>query len=66
MALQYCTFFLPLHQRITEPLQDTFGFSFVSGVPVTTEATERLCERISYIRETQCLFLFWFWQRDPY
>ncbi|KAF9123572.1 hypothetical protein BGW39_008871 [Mortierella sp. 14UC] len=29
-----------------------YGFSFVSGVPVTTEATEKLAERISFIRET--------------
>ncbi|KAI5988739.1 Trimethyllysine dioxygenase [Pisolithus albus] len=32
---------------------DRFGFCFVSGVPATTEATERLCERIGFIRETQ-------------
>ena len=35
-------------------LQDRFGFSFVTGVPVTTEATEKLTERIGFIRETQC------------
>jgi trimethyllysine dioxygenase len=35
---------------------DTFGFSFVSGVPVTPEATEELCQRIAFIRETQCEF----------
>ncbi|KAF9910035.1 hypothetical protein EC991_007366 [Linnemannia zychae] len=29
-----------------------YGFSFVSGVPVTTEATEELAKRISFIRET--------------
>ncbi|KAI6018014.1 Trimethyllysine dioxygenase [Pisolithus microcarpus] len=32
---------------------DRFGFCFVSGVPATAEATERLCERIGFIRETQ-------------
>jgi trimethyllysine dioxygenase len=37
-------------------LQARFGFSFVTGVPVSTEATERLVERISFIRETQCKF----------
>ncbi|KAH9481695.1 Trimethyllysine dioxygenase [Psilocybe cubensis] len=30
-----------------------FGFSFVSGVPATTEATEELALRIGFIRETQ-------------
>ncbi|KAF9106170.1 hypothetical protein BGX29_010315 [Mortierella sp. GBA35] len=29
-----------------------YGFSFVSGVPVTVEATEELAKRISFIRET--------------
>ncbi|KAF5341883.1 hypothetical protein D9611_001861 [Ephemerocybe angulata] len=32
---------------------DKFGFSFVTGVPPTPEATEKLCERIGFIRETQ-------------
>ncbi|RXW21271.1 hypothetical protein EST38_g4580 [Candolleomyces aberdarensis] len=32
---------------------DRFGFSFVSGVPPTPEATEELSERIGFIRETQ-------------
>ncbi|KAG1750200.1 Trimethyllysine dioxygenase, partial [Suillus lakei] len=32
---------------------ETFGFCFVSGVPATPEATEELCERIGFIRETQ-------------
>ncbi|KIM63545.1 hypothetical protein SCLCIDRAFT_15533 [Scleroderma citrinum Foug A] len=32
---------------------DRFGFCFVSGVPPTLEATEGLCERIGFIRETQ-------------
>ncbi|KAI0784502.1 mitochondrial protein [Abortiporus biennis] len=32
---------------------DKFGFSFVSGVPATTEATEELVERIGFIRKTQ-------------
>lgn len=31
---------------------DKFGFSFVSGVPATPEATEELIKRISFIRET--------------
>jgi len=35
-------------------VQDRFGFSFVSGVPPMPEATERLVERIGFIRETQC------------
>lgn len=35
-------------------LQDKFGFSFVSGVPPTAEATEELATRIGFIRETQC------------
>jgi trimethyllysine dioxygenase len=34
--------------------QDRFGFSFVSGVPVSPEATEELSTRIGFIRETQC------------
>ncbi|KAG0055216.1 hypothetical protein BGZ83_009271 [Gryganskiella cystojenkinii] len=29
-----------------------YGFSYVSGVPVTTEATEALANRIAFIRET--------------
>ncbi|KAF9426260.1 hypothetical protein BGZ94_006763 [Podila epigama] len=29
-----------------------YGFSFVSGVPVTTEATEKLAKRIAFIRES--------------
>jgi len=32
---------------------DRFGFSFVSGVPATLGATEKLSERIGFIRETQ-------------
>ncbi|KAK7454519.1 hypothetical protein VKT23_011273 [Stygiomarasmius scandens] len=32
---------------------DKFGFCFVSGVPPTPEATEKLSERIGFIRETQ-------------
>ncbi|KAG6331400.1 hypothetical protein ID866_7686, partial [Astraeus odoratus] len=32
---------------------DHFGFCFVSGVPPTPEATEKLCGRIGFIRETQ-------------
>ena len=35
--------------------KDRFGFCFVSGVPATTEATEELAKRISFIRETQCM-----------
>ncbi|KAF9526372.1 hypothetical protein CPB83DRAFT_466620 [Crepidotus variabilis] len=30
-----------------------FGFSFVSGVPATPEATEELAKKIGFIRETQ-------------
>ncbi|KAF9463896.1 hypothetical protein BDZ94DRAFT_1358589 [Collybia nuda] len=32
---------------------DKFGFSFVTSVPSTPEATEKLTERIGFIRETQ-------------
>ncbi|THV02803.1 Trimethyllysine dioxygenase [Dendrothele bispora CBS 962.96] len=32
---------------------DKFGFCFVSDVPVTPEATEKLAERVGFIRETQ-------------
>ncbi|KAF8896524.1 hypothetical protein BD779DRAFT_1608718 [Infundibulicybe gibba] len=32
---------------------DRFGFSFISGVPVSPEATESLSKRIGFIRETQ-------------
>lgn len=32
--------------------QDQFGFSFVSGIPPTPEATEELVRRIAFIRET--------------
>ncbi|KAI0951430.1 hypothetical protein AcW1_008475 [Taiwanofungus camphoratus] len=32
---------------------DKFGFSFVTGVPPTPEATEELSRRIGFIRETQ-------------
>jgi trimethyllysine dioxygenase len=35
--------------------QDRFGFSFVSGVPVSPEATEELSTRIGFVRETQCM-----------
>lgn len=37
---------------------DKFGFSFVLDVPQTTEATEKLSERIGFIRKTQCRLLF--------
>lgn len=39
---------------LTVCVQDQFGFSFISGVPPTPEATEKLAERIGFIRETQC------------
>ncbi|EIN09855.1 Trimethyllysine dioxygenase [Punctularia strigosozonata HHB-11173 SS5] len=32
---------------------ERWGFCFVSGVPVSTDATEELCKRIGFIRETQ-------------
>jgi len=36
------------------------GVCFVSGVPVTPEDTEKLCERVAHIRETHCkLQLIW-------
>ena len=35
-------------------IKHKFGFSFVSSVPSTPEATEELCNRIGFIRETQC------------
>ncbi|KAF9000634.1 hypothetical protein BDQ17DRAFT_1359265 [Cyathus striatus] len=31
---------------------DSFGFSFISGVPATPEATEELSQKIGFIRET--------------
>jgi len=34
--------------------QHNFGFSFVTGVPATPEATEGLSTKIGFIRETQC------------
>lgn len=34
--------------------QDQFGFCFVSGVPATTEDTEKLIRKINFIRHTQC------------
>ncbi len=37
-------------------LQEKFGFSFVTGVPPTPEATEELSTRIGFIRETQCMY----------
>ena len=41
--------------------QDTLGFCFVSGSPPTPEATERLANRIGFIRETHCeISLDWF------
>ncbi|CCA73344.1 related to trimethyllysine hydroxylase [Serendipita indica DSM 11827] len=32
---------------------DRFGFCFISGVPATTEDTEKLVQRIAFIRHTQ-------------
>jgi hypothetical protein len=34
--------------------QYAFGFCFVSGTPATLEATEKLVNRIGFIRETHC------------
>lgn len=34
--------------------KDEYGFCFVTGVPVTPEATEELIRRMSFIRETHC------------
>jgi len=55
MADEYCEV-INQFLRITNRwcVQDQFGFSFISGVPPTPEATERLVERIGFIRETQC------------
>lgn len=39
---------------LTLSVQDKFGFCFVSGVPATPEDTEKLSERIGFIRETKC------------
>ena len=38
-------------------IKDKFGFCFVSGVPETPEATEELCTRIGFIRETHCTLI---------
>ena len=38
--------------------QDKFGFCFISGVPATPEGTEKLSERIGFIRETKCTCRF--------
>ncbi|EKD03941.1 hypothetical protein A1Q2_01765 [Trichosporon asahii var. asahii CBS 8904] len=35
-------------------LNKVYGFCFVTGVPVTPEATEDLIRRMSFIRETHC------------
>ena len=35
--------------------QEKFGFCFVSGVPAAPEDTEKLSERIGFIRETKCM-----------
>jgi len=49
-VLNMCVFLSGLHNTF----QHKFGFSFVSGVPTTPEATEELSQRIGFIRETQC------------
>lgn len=38
--------------------QDEYGFCFVTGVPVTPEATEELIRRMSFIRETHCELIY--------
>ena len=45
-----------LQANLSHLIQDRFGFSFVTGVPATTQATEELTEKIGFIRETQCRF----------
>lgn len=37
---------------LTSDEQDSHGFSFISGIPSTPEATEALIRRIAFIRET--------------
>lgn len=34
------------------PRQATYGFSLVTGIPPTPEATEALIRRIAFVRET--------------
>ncbi|GAA5983918.1 hypothetical protein JCM11641_006421, partial [Rhodosporidiobolus odoratus] len=41
---------------------DVYGFALVSGIPHTTEATEELCRRIAFIRETH---YGGFWEVEP-
>lgn len=35
-----------------DPIQGIYGFSLVSGIPPSPEATEQLIRRIAFIRET--------------
>lgn len=51
--------FYAIYHSNSSVLQDRFGFSFISGVPKTPEATEKLTQRIGFIRETQCSFLMY-------
>lgn len=63
MAAEYCAFVctriscwgLIFFSIFLFVYQHEFGFSFVTGVPVTPEATEELAQRIGFIRETQCM-----------
>lgn len=42
----------PLPVSLIHRTQDKFGFSLVSGIPPTSEATDALLRRIAFIRET--------------
>lgn len=44
------------HEAVFKSTQEKFGFCFITGVPPTPEATEKLSERIGFIRQTQCRF----------
>ncbi|KAG5340375.1 hypothetical protein C0989_001969 [Termitomyces sp. Mn162] len=42
-----------------------FGFSLVQGIPVTPEDTQKLVERIGFIRQTHCTFSEHFFGLNP-
>ncbi|KAG5642898.1 hypothetical protein DXG03_001905 [Asterophora parasitica] len=44
---------IPVSRVALRLAQNKFGFTLIHGVPATPEATEKLIERIGFIRETQ-------------
>lgn len=40
--------------------QEKYGFCFVKGVPPNPEDTQRLIERIAFIRVTHCQYMICF------